>query len=65
MAHPVIVEGTFANLERAIRDLCQQIDQLAQFIPDEEDRAYAEVAQRNLWTMYERAYEHALAREGV
>ena len=65
MAQPVIVEGTFANLERAIRDLCQQIDQLARFIPDEEDRAYAGVAKRNLWTMYECAYKRAQAREGL
>jgi hypothetical protein len=59
-----MVAGTFADLERAVRDLCQQIDQLAEHIPAEEDRAYAGVAKECLWKMYQRAYEHALAREG-
>jgi hypothetical protein len=62
---PVIVSGnfTFAQLERALHDLCQQIDQVAERIPDEEDRAYAGVAKKCLWKMYQCAYEHALARE--
>ncbi|HEX4207434.1 MAG TPA: hypothetical protein VHZ51_25190 [Ktedonobacteraceae bacterium] len=64
MVRPVIVAGTFANLEQAIRDLCQQIDQVASRVPDEEDRAYAGIAKKFLWTMYEHAYEHAQSREG-
>jgi hypothetical protein len=65
MAQTMLVAGTFANLERAIRDLCKQIDQVASRIPDEEDRAYAGVAKQCLWTMYERAHEHAQTREGL
>ena len=65
MARPMMVAGTFAHLERTIRDLCQQIDQVASRVPDEEDRAYAGVAKQCLWTMYERALEHAQSREGL
>jgi hypothetical protein len=65
MAEPMIVAGTFADLERAVREICRQIDLLVQHIPEEEDRAYAELAMEYLWRMYRSAYEHALAREGL
>jgi len=65
MEPPLIVTGTFANLEYAVRAVCQQIDTLAQHIPDEEDRAYAELAKEYLWKMFKSAYQRALAREGL
>jgi len=55
MAQPIIVAGTFADLERAVRDICEQIDRLAQHVP-EEDRAYAELAKQDLWRMYQSAH---------
>ena len=64
MAEPIIVTGTFANLERAVREVCKQIDLLAQAIPEEEDRAYAEQAKEYLWRMYQSAHQRELAREG-
>jgi hypothetical protein len=65
MRHPIVVTGTFVNLERAVHDLCQQIDELAQHLPDKEDRAYAELAKENLWKMFQNAHRHALARTGL
>ena len=65
MAQPVIVAGTFADLERAVRDICEQIDRLAQHVPEEEDRAYAELAKQDLWRMYRSAHQRELAREGL
>ncbi len=65
MAEPIIVAGTFADLERAVREICEQIDQLAQHVPEDEDRAYAELAKEELWRMYQSAYQRALAREGL
>ncbi len=65
LSEPIIVAGDFADLERAVRDVCKQIDLLAQHIPDDEDRAYAEVAKENLWHMYQSAHQRALAREGL
>ena len=41
-----------------------QIDLLVQHVPEEEERAYAELAKEDLWRMYESAFQHALAREG-
>jgi hypothetical protein len=64
MDQPIIVAGTFADLERAVREVCVQIDQLVQHVPEEEERAYAELAKEDLWRMYESAFQHALAREG-
>ncbi len=61
---PIIVAGTFADLERAVREVCWQIDLLGRHIPEEEDRAYAELAKQDLWRMYQSAYQRALAREG-
>jgi hypothetical protein len=55
--------GMGKDLELTVRDLCQQIDRLAEQIPDEADRAYAEVAKKCLWKMYQRAFEHADAHE--
>ena len=65
MAEPIIVTGTFADLERAVREICSQIDQLAQHVPEEEDRAYAELAKQYLWRMYQSAHQRELAREGL
>jgi hypothetical protein len=65
MGEPIIVAGTFANLERAVREVCKQIDVLAQHVPEEEDRAYAEQAKDYLWRMYHSAHQHALASEGL
>ena len=65
MEQPIIVAGTFADLERVVRELCEQIDLLAAHIPEEEDRAYAELAKEYLWRMYRSAYQRALAREGL
>ncbi len=64
MDQPIIVAGTFADLERAVREICEQIDLLSRHIPEEEDRAYAELAKQDLWRMYQSAYQRALAREG-
>jgi hypothetical protein len=64
MDQPIIVAGTFADLERAVREVCVQIDLLVQHVPEEEERAYAELAKEDLWRMYESAFQHALAREG-
>ena len=61
---PIIAAGSMSELERAVRQICQQIDLLAQHIPDEDDRAYAELAKENLWRMYQSAYQRTLAREG-
>ena len=57
--------GTFAHLEREIREICQQIDLITQHVPEEEDRAYAELAKEYLWCMYKSAYQRALAHEGL
>lgn len=65
MAEPIIVAGTFPDLERAVRAVCEQIDLLAQHVPDEEDRAYAARAKEYLWRIYRSAYERALAHEGL
>ena len=65
MGQPIIVAGTFADLERAARETCEQIDLLAQHVPEEEDRAYAELAKEYLWRMYQSAHQRALAREGL
>ena len=65
MVQPIIVAGDFAELERAVLELCKQIDLLAQHIPDEEDRAYAHQAKEYLWRMYRSAHERVLAREGL
>lgn len=65
MEEPIIGAGTFADLERAVREICKQIDFLAKHVPEEEDRAYAEQAKENLWHMYQSAYQHALATEGL
>jgi hypothetical protein len=64
MDETVFVAGTFADLERAVRWVCGQIDQLNQLVPDTEDHVYAERAKEDLWRMYESAYQHALARSG-
>jgi tRNA G37 N-methylase Trm5 len=60
-----VVIHTFADVERVVRDLCQQIQQVASRLPDEESRTYAEAAKENLWRMYESAHHHALARTGL
>ena len=65
MYQPVIVAGTFADLERGVRDLCEQIDQLAEHVSEEEDRAYAVLAKEKLWKMYQNAHKRALARTGL
>ncbi len=65
IAEPIIVAGTFADLERAVREICEQIDLLAQHVPEEEDRAYAELAKQYLWRMYQSAHQRELAREGL
>ena len=65
MLEPIIIAGDFADLERAVRDVCKQIDLLARHIPDDEDRAYAEAAKENLWRMYQSAHQRALVREGL
>ena len=65
MVQPIIVAGDFAELERAVLELCEQIDLLAQHFPDEEDRAYAHQAKEYLWRMYKSAYQRALAHEGL
>ena len=65
MYQPVIVAGTFADLERAVRDLCEQIDELALHVPEEEDRAYTALAKEQLWKMYQSAHKRALARTGL
>ncbi|MFL5664726.1 MAG: hypothetical protein ACJ8BW_25765 [Ktedonobacteraceae bacterium] len=64
MDQPIIVAGTLADLERAVREVCVQIDLLVQHVPEEEERSHAELAKENLWHMYESAFQHALAREG-
>lgn len=56
-------EQTVLPLDQVVRDLCQQIEHLAAQIPDEQDRAYAEVAQECLWTMYRRVSERAIVRQ--
>ncbi len=48
-----------------MRDLCEQIDQLAEHVPEEEDRAYAALAKENLWKMYQQAHQRALVRTGL
>ena len=65
MEQPIIVAGTFADLEREVREICSQIDLLAQHVPEEEDRAYAELAKEYLWRMYHSALQRALASEGL
>ena len=65
MVQPVIVAGTFADLEREVREVCQQIDLLAQQIPEVENRTYADLAIEYLWRMYQSAYQRALARAGL
>jgi hypothetical protein len=65
MVQSIVVVGTFADLERAGRDICEQIDRLVQHVPEEEDRAYAELAKQDLWRMYQSAHQRALAREGL
>jgi hypothetical protein len=65
MGQPIIAAGTFADLERAVREICEQIDQLAQQVPEEEDRAYAEQAKEYLWSMFRSAYQRTLTREGL
>ena len=65
MVEPIIVAGSFADLERAVREICQQIDLLARHVPEEEDRAYADLAKQDLWRMYQSAHQRALAREGL
>jgi hypothetical protein len=52
MVQSIVVVGTFADLERAVRDICEQIDRLVQHVPEEEDRAYAGLAKQDLWRMY-------------
>ena len=64
MDQPIIVAGTFADLERAVHEVCEQIDLLAQHVPDEDERAYAALAKEDLWRMYESALQHARTREG-
>jgi hypothetical protein len=63
MARSEREENIFLYLEQAVRNLCQQIDQVASRIPEEKDRAYAGVAKECLWTMYRRASEHAITRK--
>jgi hypothetical protein len=63
MEKPIFVAETFASLERAVCEICEQIDVLARHILEEEDRAYAQMAKDDLWRMYESAYQHALATE--
>jgi hypothetical protein len=65
LSQPIIVTGTFAELERAVRNICAQIDTLTHHIPDEEDRSYADIAKDALWRMVHSAQEHALARAGL
>jgi hypothetical protein len=65
MEEPMIVAGSFEALENAVREVCQQIDLLAQHFPEEEDRAYADLAKEYLWRMFRSAYQRALAREGL
>jgi hypothetical protein len=65
MVQPVIVAGTFADLEGVLREICQQIDLLAQQIPEVEDRTYADLAIEYLWRMYRSAHQRALARAGL
>lgn len=48
MEEPIIVAGSFEALENAVREVCQQIDLLAQHFPEEEDRAYADLAKEYL-----------------
>jgi hypothetical protein len=65
MEKPIIVMGTFASLEHAVREVCEQIDALTRHIPEKEDRAYAQLAKEYLWRMYQSAYGRALATEGL
>ena len=65
MEEPIFEAGNFAKLERAVSEICEQIDRLAQHIPEEEDRVYAEQAKEYLWRMYRSAHQRALAREGL
>ena len=65
MGEPIFVAGNYAELERAVAEICEQIDRLAQHVPEEEDRAYAEQAKEFLWRMYRSAYRRALAHEGL
>lgn len=65
LVQPIIVAGSFADLERAVREICEQIDLIAEHIPEEEDRVYAEQAKEYLWRMYKSAYQRALAHEGL
>ena len=65
MEEPIIAAGNFAELEQAVREICKQIDLLTQQVPEEEDRAYAELAKQYLWRMYKSTYQRALAREGL
>ncbi|HLI08236.1 MAG TPA: hypothetical protein VKV40_16835 [Ktedonobacteraceae bacterium] len=64
MAQPFVVIGTFADLERATREVCAQIDELVRHIPDEEAHVYARLAKENLWKMLQTSHKRALAREG-
>ncbi len=64
MLEPLVVMGTFADLERATREICAQIDELVQHIPDEEAHVYARLAKENLWKMLQISHKRALAREG-
>lgn len=61
----MVERHTFAHMERAMRDLCQQIQQVASHLPDEASRAYAEATRENFWRMYENAHHRALARTGL
>jgi malonyl CoA-acyl carrier protein transacylase len=65
MEKSIVVAGTFASLERAVREICEQIDVLARRIPEEEDRVYAQLAKEYLWRMYQSAHQRALASEGL
>jgi len=65
MEEPIIAAENFDELEQAVREICEQIDLIAQHIPEEEDRVYAEQAKEYLWRMYKSAYQRALAHEGL
>jgi hypothetical protein len=65
MVEQIIAAGTIADLEQAVREICRLIDLLEKRIPEEEDRAYGELAKDNLWRMYQSAYRRALAQEGL
>ena len=65
MEEPIIAAENFAELEQAVREICKQIDLLTQHVPEEEDRAYAELAKQYLCRMYQSAYQRELARAGL